>query len=93
MHCTLPACVELCNIMLLKHSTAGVKGTHAVQVHKAGGLDFECLQESHFESPKVVETYPYEALSVTTLCFFCTSSQCQCLTFCTVPICMIMTDD
>lgn len=35
-----------------------------VQVHKAGGLDFECLQERHFEQPKVVETYPYEALAV-----------------------------
>ena len=35
-----------------------------VQVHKAGGLDFECLKERHFEQPKVVETYPYEALAV-----------------------------
>ena len=35
-----------------------------VQVHKAGGLDFECLQERHFGQPKVVETYPYEALAV-----------------------------
>lgn len=35
-----------------------------LQVHKASGLDFECLQERHFEAPKVVETYPYEALSV-----------------------------
>ncbi|CAL5227669.1 g10676 [Coccomyxa viridis] len=37
--------------------------TQAQKVHKASGLDFECLQERHFEAPKVVETYPYEALS------------------------------
>ena len=37
---------------------------YSIQVHKAGGLDFECLQDRHFEAPKVVETYPYEALSV-----------------------------
>ncbi len=48
-------------------------------------------KESHFESPKVVETYPYEALSVTTHCLFCTSSQCQRLTSCTMPISMVMT--
>ena len=89
----LVTCVNLCNLMLLKLSMAGVEVTHAAQVHKAGGLDFECLQERHFESPKVVETYPYEALSVITHCVFCTSSQCQCLTSCTIPISMVMTDD
>jgi hypothetical protein len=36
------------------------------QVHRASGLRFECLQQRHFEQPKVVETYPYEALSVST---------------------------
>lgn len=86
MHLGLTTRGNLCDLMLLKLSMAGVGGTHAAQVHKAGGLDFECLKESHFESPKVVETYPYEALSVTTHCLFCTSSQCQCLTSCTVPI-------
>ncbi|KAK9906836.1 hypothetical protein WJX75_008813 [Coccomyxa subellipsoidea] len=35
----------------------------AQKVHKASGLGFECLQQRHFEQPKVVETYPYEALS------------------------------
>ena len=41
-----------------------------MQVHVANGLDFECLQERHFEAPKVVETYPYEALSVTNRCTY-----------------------
>ena len=36
----------------------------AAQVHRAGGLDFYCLEEHHFEQPRVVETYPYEAISV-----------------------------
>ncbi|CAL8462363.1 g1896 [Coccomyxa elongata] len=37
--------------------------TQAQKVHKASGLNFECLQMRHFEQPRVVETYPYEALS------------------------------
>lgn len=48
-----------------------------MQVHKAGGLDFECLQERHFELPKVVETYPYEGLSV---------SPCTVLSIRTMPL-------
>jgi hypothetical protein len=36
---------------------------YGAQVHKAGGLEFYCLEERHFE-PRVVETFPYEALSV-----------------------------
>lgn len=35
-----------------------------MQVHQAGGLGFECLEQRHFDIPRVVETYPYEALSV-----------------------------
>ena len=35
-----------------------------MQVHQAGGLYFECLEQRHFDIPRIVETYPYEALSV-----------------------------
>ena len=33
------------------------------QVHKASGLSFYCLEKQHF-APRIVESFPYEALSV-----------------------------
>ena len=38
----------------------------AAKVNRRPGLEFQCLQPSHFE-PEVAETYPYEAISMAVL--------------------------